>query len=173
MSKSKNVMVDLETMGNTPGCAIISIGAVEFSEEGLGSEFYCTIDLEDSVKCGLHIDVSTLKWWLAQKPEALSEAMKGELSLSQALTSFRGWLDDNDLRGAAIWGNGSDFDNVLLSRAYAAISMELPWKFYMNRCYRTLKGLSPQVKLQRVGTFHNALDDAKSQALHAIQILAS
>ena len=53
MSKSKNVMIDLETMGNTPGCAIISIGAVEFSEEGLGAEFYCTIDLEDSVKCGL------------------------------------------------------------------------------------------------------------------------
>ena len=169
---SKNVMVDLETMGNTPGCAIVSIGAVVFDEKGLGAEFYRTIDLEDAVKRGLHLDPSTVKWWVDQNPEALKQAMKGEYSLERALVDFGEWLNEPSRVGSAIWGNGSDFDNVLLAAAYAAIGKELPWKFYMNKCYRTLKGFFPKNKLVRVGTFHNALDDAKSQASHAIELLA-
>jgi inhibitor of KinA sporulation pathway (predicted exonuclease) len=31
--------------------------------------------------------------------------------------------------------------------------------------------LRPSIKLERVGTHHNALDDAKSQALHLMKIL--
>lgn len=169
---SKNVMIDLETMGNTPGCAIIAIGAVMFDENGLGEEFYRTIDIEDAVKRGLHMDPSTVKWWTEQNPVALKQAMAGEYSLERALVDFAEWLNHPSRAGASVWGNGSDFDNVLLAAAYKAIDKELPWKFYLNKCYRTLKGLFPKNKLVRVGTFHNALDDAKSQALHAIELLA-
>ena len=37
--------------------------------------------------------------------------------------------------------------------------------------YRTLKNLLPYIEMERVGEHHNALDDAKSQALHAIKLL--
>lgn len=46
---SKDVMVDLETLGTRPGCKILSIGAVEFgvgpdyNEDGLGAEFYVEV----------------------------------------------------------------------------------------------------------------------------------
>ena len=65
-----------------------------------------------------------------------------------------------------VWGNGATFDNVILSNAYKAAGMEQPWKFWDDRCYRTVKGLLPDIKIERLGTHHNAVYDAMSQARH-------
>jgi exodeoxyribonuclease VIII len=46
-----------------------------------------------------------------------------------------------------------------------------PWRHWNDRCYRTVKSLYPDVKLERVGTHHNAVDDAESQARHLIAML--
>ena len=68
-------------------------------------------------------------------------------------------------------GNGADFDLPILAAAYAAVGLSVPWKPYNGRCYRTLKNLAPVVKLARPGTHHNALDDARTQAVHAIKLM--
>lgn len=73
-------------------------------------------------------------------------------------------------KGVRVWGNGSDFDNVILRNAYAAIGSTYPWRYNDNMCYRTIKNLAPDVKMARQGVHHNALDDARSQALHLIAI---
>jgi hypothetical protein len=44
------------------------------------------------------------------------------------------------------------------------------WRSYNGRCYRTVKQQFPDIKLTRFGTYHNALDDAYSQAEHMVQI---
>lgn len=69
-----------------------------------------------------------------------------------------------------VWGNGSDFDNTLLAAAYDACQLTLPWNFWSNRCYRTLKNLRPEIKLVNPGTAHNALDDSKAQAQHLMEM---
>jgi exodeoxyribonuclease VIII len=166
-------MVDLETLGMSPGCAILSIGAVEFSANGLGREFYTVVNTESCYAAGLGYDQSTLDWWSRQKEEAaivLEEAKQTNVSLGQALGDFKSYLSFWDRTKVKIWGNGSDFDNAIMACAYKALDSTLPWKFWNNRCYRTLKGLRPLVQFDRKGTYHNALDDAKTQALHAIEI---
>lgn len=72
-----------------------------------------------------------------------------------------------------IWGNGADFDNVILASVYKRIGMEQPWLYRNNRCYRTLKALHPEIPIERVGTHHNAVDDAESQARHLLAIMRS
>jgi hypothetical protein len=72
-----------------------------------------------------------------------------------------------------IWGNGADFDNVILSSAYRNTGHVTPWGTYKNRCYRTIKSANRHVAMARTGTHHNALDDAKSQAQHLIRIWAA
>jgi hypothetical protein len=163
-----NIMVDLETMGNRGNAAIVSIGAVRFDKDGLHEEFYKVVDLDSSVMAGMDIDVSTISWWLAQGPEAqkIFSSSTPKTSLKAALTDFAAFIRT----GAEVWGNGADFDNVILKSAYNAIGMTLPWKYWNNRCYRTMKGLYKQVSLKRTGTHHNALDDAKTQAEHLIRI---
>ena len=57
ISKMKDIMVDLETLGTGANSAIISIGACYFDEYGIGKTFYMPIDPRDSVQQGLEIDV--------------------------------------------------------------------------------------------------------------------
>lgn len=165
-----DVMLDLETMGAGPTAAIIAVGAVQFDPAAgtLGDEFYAVVDLQSSVAAGLHIDPSTVLWWLRQSDEARAAVTEPGSPLADVLRDFAGWLP----AGARVWGNGAGFDNVVLASAYRAVGMRTPWSYRDDRCYRTLRALNPDVEYARSGTAHNALHDARSQARHALELLA-
>lgn len=162
MSDLKNVSIDIETLGKKPGCVILSIGAVEFDPESdkTGRWFYSAINVEDSHKNGFTIDASTVLWWFKQSDQARKAVADATAPVATVLGNFAAWLPDN----ATLWGNGSDFDNAIVSAAYDKMGMETPWSFRGNRCLRTLRGMYPHVQVPAVGTHHNALDDAIYQA---------
>lgn len=165
----KHTMVDLETLGRRAGCSILSIGATYFDETGVEGEFYAVVNQASCEKAGLHTDPETLAWWEKQSEDArkvLEESRTGGMPLIDALDLFGIFVGKTK-----VWGNGADFDNAILYACYAAVGKEVPWKFWDSRCYRTLKGLFPSVKLVRQGTYHNALADAISQTNHASEIL--
>ena len=172
-------MLDLETFGNTTESVIVAIGAVKFEPHAntrrypakLDDDgFYVNVCPRDCQNYGLEISADTVLWWLDQSAEAREAITKPEkIPLKDALSQFSDWLPDD----AVVWGNGSDFDNALLARAYEKTGLKVPWSFRNNRCYRTIKNLLPNIKIQREGNHHNALDDAKSQALHLTTILRS
>lgn len=177
-TQMKDVMVDLETLGKRAGCAILSIGAVAFDPEAgeLGAEHYRVVRLSSCEGAGLHIDPDTIAWWEKQSPAAQkvlkqAQATRGNRDLYTALTEFNKYLAQFGPKAVRVWGNGSDFDNAILINCYAACGIVPGWDFWNNRCYRTLKGLNPKIKMARTGTYHNALDDAKSQALHALELM--
>ncbi len=167
-----NVMVDLETLGTGPNSVIISIGAVEFNAktQTLGHEFYINIDPQSCVNFGLEIDASTVMWWMKQSDAARNCFEKKGAQLQEALAMFSAWYP----QAAPLWGNGASFDNVILSNAYMVAKVPRPWSYSKDRCYRTLKALMPEIKADETGgTYHNALDDAKYQALHALKLMNS
>lgn len=171
----RNIMIDIETMGQSANAAIVSIGAVAFDACGIGEKLYIRISLEDAAEYG-QIDASTILWWLKQGDESRSEITKNDTtSPSSAADILSSFIETNsdDNGSVSIWGNGSDFDNVILSNWYKRIGKPVPWKFWENRCYRTIKSLFKDIKLERSGTHHNALDDAVSQAEHLIKIAHS
>jgi hypothetical protein len=162
-----HVMHDLETLSLEPNAVILSLGAVRFTiEEGIVDKFYSVINLISQKD--RHISLDTLKWWMQQDKATFTDALKGEEDLRQVLFRYRDWFDEFMVEG--VWANGSDFDNVLLTNAYKSCDVELPWHFTQHRCYRTIKSMWPEHKLQRMGTHHNALDDAVHQANHLILI---
>lgn len=161
-----NLMLDLETLDNTPTAAIVAIGAVRFDRSGLGAKFYRPISIEGQTDHGLTIGADTLAWWMRQSDDARAVFHSEHRLLWSALVDFEHFINPDVL----IWGNGADFDNAILAHAFAALDIAQPWKFWNNRCYRTAKNLYPDIKLNRFGTHHNALDDAISQAQHLIEI---
>lgn len=173
-------MLDLETLGNTPGCAILSIGAVMFGPEGVqdrDNAFYTVVAENSCQAAGLHEDPGTLQWWESQSAEArqIFTAIKadGAPNIGDALVRFYMWLgQQGPLGNVKMWGNGADFDNAILACAARTTGQSIPWKFWNNRCYRSLKNMarvgSLSPTLMRHGTYHNALDDAISQAGHAV-----
>ncbi len=173
----KDVMIDLETLGTRAGCVILSIGAVAFDYTAgkLGEEFYCIVDTASCHAAGLHTDQSTVDWWARQNIEAknvLDAAEHGDgLQLSDALIKLTEYLTQFGLKYVRIWGNGADFDNAILINCYAAVDQPVPWTPWNGRCYRTIKNIVRGPKLERSGTYHHALDDAKCQAEHIIKLL--
>lgn len=167
-----HIMIDLETMGTSPNAPIISIGAVLFDSEEIGEPFYEVIDLKSAVKAGAVMDPATVIWWMEQSDEARS-ALTGEgLPIRAVLDDFANFVDSAKLDWgvSGVWGNGAAFDNVILAEAYKRLDMDVPWEFWRDKCYRTVKGMYPDVQIKRVGTHHNALSDAKTQAEHLIRI---
>jgi hypothetical protein len=163
----KDVMIDLETMGNGPNAAIIAIGATEFDTEGLGSEFYKVVELESSVRAGGVMDTSTVLWWMRQSDSARAEFNRPGEHIGVVLAAFTAWLINTD---RCIWGNGASFDNVILRSAYGRLGQQAPWKYWNDRCFRTEKSLYPQVPYVKPAAAHNALADAKAQALHLVKL---
>jgi hypothetical protein len=161
-------MIDIETLGTRPGDIILSIGAVKFDANGLGEEFYVTINPESSKAIGLRAQKSTLEWWDKQSPEAKAAAFKGEFSIEVALLKFTMWMPPKDV--SRVWGNGANFDNALVAAAYRANKMDLPWDYWNDRCYRTIAAMFMKTRVDRVGTGHHALDDAKTQALRLLKM---
>lgn len=170
-----DVMVDLETVGTAPGSGIISIGAVAF-EAGMNELDWRLFEVPviSTASCrqaGLTSDPDTVLWWEKQEPDAkqVFEAAKtGGAHIAWALTELITFFP-TDVR---LWGNGADFDNVLLNCAFKAVGLQTPWKYSASRCYRTLKReiLIPEPKFK--GTRHNALADALHQTRHLQQIWA-
>ena len=129
-------------------------------------------DLETSVRGGGEIDASTVMWWLRQSDEARNGICGEGQPLQQVLVAFGTWLAGlaEDVK---VWGNGAAFDNVILAQAYRRADLTAPWPHWNDRCYRTMKAMRPDVKIERVGVHYNALSDAESQALHLMAILAA
>jgi hypothetical protein len=159
-------MLDLETMSTDPNAAIISIGAVLFDLAGIHYRFYHMIDLQSSTRSGGVVDPSTILWWLKQGDEARLPLGNPSTDLQQALDEFRFHISDD----MPLWGNGSDFDNVILANSYKRLGMTPPWTHRQNRCFRTMKALYPNLKYVQPAIAHNALADAEAQALHLIKI---
>lgn len=175
----KHIMVDLETLGTTPGSVILSIGAVEFNPQSdhIGETYHAHIDLVESLRQGFGVNGKTILWWLAQSDDARSGVVRGQvgaLDIKAVLHAFAWWcLSGTSIKDVVIWGNGASFDNALLSKAYLVTQVDPPWEFWNDRCYRTIKGEYPDVKLIREGTHHDALHDAISQAKHLQAIYLS
>jgi inhibitor of KinA sporulation pathway (predicted exonuclease) len=74
------------------------------------------------------------------------------------------------LDSVLVWGNGANFDNTLVAAAYRAMKMDVPWQYWNDRCYRTIANMFLKTRVERVGTGHHALDDAKTQTLRLLKM---
>lgn len=190
MKQFKHIMLDIETLATSQDAVVISVGAVAFDPESedLGETFYVELsdDLESQQKNGRTINEDTVRWWMTQSLDARrifakkgeDEQVFGEIDVScrhttlQFMQMFRDFVERNGANKAQIWGNGSDFDNVIIGSLYEDFGVTKPWSYGKNRCYRTMKRMfGEDVPIVRFGVHHNGLDDAITQAKHLQEIV--
>ena len=172
----RRIMLDIETLGTQPGAALLSIGAVEFrpttafdAADGILDTFHASVSATSCQEAGLHIDAETLEWW-AGKANA-SEQLLGGSELDQVLRDLQLFIDtEGDLE---VWAKSPSFDCVLLDAAYRAIHHDGgPWEYWQERDVRTIASLPMAPAPEDIGQDHDALDDAKQQAVLVAQTLA-
>lgn len=166
MSKFKNVMLDIETMGNTNRASIMAIGACYFDPMtgDIGPTFHKQVDISSN---GV-IDASTVLWWMKQSDDARSKFYNNDKAgnISDVLKEFSSFI----IKGACVWGNGIGFDNVIVGSAYDDRGLRKPWDFWNERDVRTAValgqaiGLDPKRDMPFDGVKHDALADAIHQA---------
>lgn len=166
-----HLMVDIETLGTRPGSAIASIGAVVFTPSRVIAEWECNVDIAAAQAEGLKFEAATILWWMAQSSEARAQTFAGRtVSTFTALTELSLFATDHGVQD--YWSHGATFDLVLLHEASIITGAPpLVKDFRRARDTRTLYELTdvnPRT-FMGTGTAHNAVDDARAQALAVIE----
>lgn len=165
-----HIMLDIETLGTKPGCAIASVGACVFSQEGVGETFYRIVNIgagSNNHPTWPSFDGRTISWWMQQSVEARAIFNSDEARhIVEVLHDFREWCRKHGETGIYLWCHGAPFDAPIMEAAYEALwgAENIPWKFWNIRDTRTLYDIAGVKPDRMVAVHHNALDDAKTQA---------
>ena len=159
-----DAMIDLETLATVNDAIVASIGVVLMdmdTKQVRDERLHMTLNWHDQLHRGRLLDLGTVRWWLGQSKPAqdsilVAPTMTNEGALN-ALTEFLQGVD-------GVWGNGADFDCVIMQSLYKTYGIRCPWSYSKHRCFRTVKNLTRVPAPERMGAHHNALDDAVHQA---------
>lgn len=151
-----DLMIDLETLGETPDAAILQIGACAWdmsvqieSYDQLASAnqtFSVAIDLQSSLNRGRTVGGGTFYFWMRQ-PDDVRRAVTGAfVPIQVAFAQFFDWMQtlgmiklSNGFEGH-VWAWPSQFDLPILASSYRAVrgsEAKLPWARRMERDART------------------------------------
>lgn len=172
--------LDLETLSTKSNAVILSVGLAQFDPERneimRGHEFVLNVEVQRD-EYQRHISDSTVAWW-GKQSAAAQEILAKAADCSDDVDGTLREIAEVMGKEPIVWGNGSDFDNVILRSLFEDADQKCPWHFRANRDMRTINGVAQLVwpKLHpeqfayvgplphREGVHHNALDDAIYQA---------
>jgi hypothetical protein len=158
-------MLDLESLGTRPDCAILTLGAVKFDEYtpgSFGDSLYLRIDVDEQLALGRTVQEDTLEWWMSQAEDVREEALgeDGRISMEEMYKQLNRFL----VGATNIWCQGPAFDIVILENIYRQKGWPTPWQFWQIRDSRTLFGVHGDPREKGKAGLHNALEDCVSQA---------
>lgn len=168
--RNAQIMIDIETLGTSTNCVVLSVAAVAFDlgRDDIHGALLIDIDPVDCERYGMKVEVSTFLWWLQQSQEARDEltAVRPRETLFKAMRQLahfcRRYLEHSAIPG--VWAKGPHFDLAILENCFRAVSMEVPWTYNNYRDTRTLAHVTAlQHGHYLVGTLHKPLDDCNSQ----------
>jgi len=142
----KDIMVDIETLGNKIDSTIIQISAVSFDIKTgqLYETFNQVVDIAKN-KRPIKVTASTLKWWLGTNAQLFSDLLNnGEYSSEDTLRNFHGWLSGitDDTKNLYLWGNGILFDNAMIRQQFESVGLSYPIFYRNDRDVRTILELA-------------------------------
>lgn len=175
-----NIMLDIKATGENPGCRVLSIGLVHFTESGIEDSICILPSIED--QSGVD-ESDTLDWWETQsadKRNVFADNIISGGSVKDAANEMKEFIDkcvENHMDrfisegkpGIRIWGNGVASNNVILAKMFRDNGVQdIPWNTSGDYCYRTLiKTLNIVNPRMPHVIKHTALDDA----IHRVNVL--
>lgn len=159
-----HLMLDLETGGTQPGCAIFAIGACAFNPyrfEEPKHTFYKEINHTSCMEIGLRFERDTMAWWKGLAPN-------GDTHIQTACQELIHWLHGLPQKLhehiSAHWANSPSFDYTILKHVLNVYHYTWPYPYWQERDVRTLKFLAFPNGDTHLNNTHNALNDAINQS---------
>ena len=179
-----HIMVDIETLGTSPGCAIIEIGAVcaewqDTTEEWRLSNWSTPVALHSSSK----VDPLTLQWWHADAGRTLhlngllnsGKRLHEEDAMKQLCKYLHGWTAQSG-KAVRLWSKGN-FDFPILAHAITKhYPGEVPWAYWEVLDLRTMLAITGTCGITLPARsedciVHSALHDAQHQMAQLLAII--
>ncbi len=159
----KQVMIDLETLGNGKDKCIVQIGACYFDLKTgeIGETFKVNVNAASHEKYGAKLDASTVYFWLSQSPTAIASILaEPRLDIVEAFNQLNDFL----VNAKEIWSHAT-FDFVTITETFKQLAIPMKFHYRTARDIRTLVSLSNLTisKIPREGTHHDGLDDSIHQ----------
>ncbi len=159
-------MIDIETLGTGPRSIVLSIGAVNFSDQGpLDQGIFLPLDIDQQIAMGCDGTQSTLLWWMEQSEEARRKSFcKDRLHLPDAYGHLKRYVADVQ----QFWAKGPQFDMVTLENVFKGAPPL--WKYNTVRDMRTLQsecGLDGWAPPRWEGVAHDPCSDCMFQ-IHVV-----
>lgn len=163
-------MLDIETLSTGANAVILSIAAVPFNlgSTELGPAFHQNINVQSSLDAGAKIDGDTLVWWITKNHQTFKNNLKDPKHITTVLMEFWAFIKNECDLECKVYGKGPSFDNKLVSDAYRLCVMNLPWKYYNERCVRTYLDGWEHLVSENV-PFEGEEHDPLADVLHQIQ----
>lgn len=178
---NSHAIIDLETLGTTPGHVILSVGicVVRLKDQDYPewekiwtSQFH--FNLQESIDAGFKVNADTLLWWLEQSEEArtlMSKGIDNYNSNKLELISFNKAFDALG-ESVFVWGNSNTFDLEIFKEYFKYYKVPISWNTKNERDLRTLRYLFPHIKeVAHTGVEHRALDDAIHEAEQLLEFI--
>lgn len=172
-----HVMLDLETTGLKPGCAISEIAAVVFDpsrgpKDAANSPYFYRrfVSVRSCHALGLTDDADTMAWRKKHIPAPPADAEF--LPLALALDGFSYWLrlmreECAHKDFSMVWAKGANFDFPILEAAYDAVGLPFPFKYWQCTCIRGVLALAGV----KADSSHSAVEDCRYQAFSLVQAM--
>lgn len=184
MRTDNNFMLDIESLGQSPGGVVTSVAITRFVPVTgeITDEFKVNIDIQSSLNLGLTVDGSTLGFWFnPEQRGALSAMLDDAKPVSEAISLIRRFANTYDTKREAFWwANGANFDFGLLEQVFRAEkngkSVHLPWKYRHLLDMRTIRQIMayegpPEWFDGTMFNSHDALEDCRRQVLMVKEML--
>lgn len=169
----KDLMIDIETMGNTHNAVMIQLAGVFFNRETAetGREFCMNIAEITCEEWGFTKDESTVKWWSEQNQDVLAQIRNNPWHVKEVMDHFVEFLGE-DIKDILVWSHAT-FDFPIVQN-YLKILTNSYMPYRGARDIRTLVDISG-IDLNKYdwanGKTHNALDDCKFQIKYCVDAI--
>lgn len=162
-----HLFIDLEALGQKPGCAPIELGAVVFDPQTgiITDEFHRIIKPHPALKG----ERDTLDWHAERGSYPFTPARYLEAEpLAHAIADFFAWLP---AECESVWSWGSTYDFPVLDHALAVIGKKAPWHYAQQECARTVwrRAFGDRKHSPRP---HHALEDCRAGVRDLCEALA-
>lgn len=167
-----DLMTDIESLGNIPGCVVVQITMVPFNINGKEAEnniFDRKLLIGEQIAMGLEVDFDTLKWWMQQHEDVRLEVMTGTEAVVNVCIDMTSYLQNivNDHKEYRIWSTSAKVDFGCTPVLFKRVGVPYPVNHRSERCARTfiemVKLKHPEMKMPKGLTTHNAIDDCRRQ----------
>lgn len=165
-----DLMIDIETMGNTHDSVMIQLAGIYFNRDtgALQNEFCECIDLQSCLEYGFVTDESTQKWWQEQNQDILSFILSNGKPVYDVMKSFSDFANVNHIN---VWSHAT-FDFVIVQNYLKTLKLKpMPYRGAMD--IRTLVSLSG-INLKKYDwkeKTHDALDDCRFQIKYCVDAM--